>query len=125
MALSNEEIINAIKEKPVMEIVELVKSMEDEFGVSAAVATVAAAPAAGAAGEAQEEQTEFDVVMSSFGEKKVSVIKAVRAISSLGLKEAKDLVESVPANIKEGISKDEAEDFKKLLEEAGATVEIK
>jgi large subunit ribosomal protein L7/L12 len=125
MALSNEEIINAIKEKPVMEIVELVKSMEDEFGVSAAVATVAAAPAAGAVGEAQEEQTEFDVVMSSFGEKKVSVIKAVRAISSLGLKEAKDLVESVPANIKEGISKDEAEDVKKLLEEAGATVEIK
>ncbi len=125
MALSNEEIINAIKEKPVMEIVELVKSMEDEFGVSAAVATVAAAPAAGAAGEAQEEQTEFDVVMSSFGEKKVSVIKAVRTISSLGLKEAKDLVESVPANIKEGISKDEAEDFKKQLEEAGATVEIK
>jgi len=125
MALSNEEIINAIKEKPVMEIVELVKSMEDEFGVSAAVATVAVGPAAGAAGEAAEEQTEFDVVMSSFGEKKVSVIKSVRAITSLGLKEAKDLVESVPANIKEGISKDEAEGFKKQLEEAGATVEIK
>lgn len=125
MALSNEEIINAIKEKPVMEIVELVKSMEDEFGVSAAVATVAVGPAAGAAGEAEEEQTEFDVVMSSFGEKKVSVIKSVRAITSLGLKEAKDLVESVPASIKEGISKDEAEGFKKQLEEAGATVEIK
>jgi len=125
MALSNEEIINAIKEKPVMEIVELVKSMEDEFGVSAAVATVAVGPAAGAAGEAAEEQTEFDVVMSSFGEKKVSVIKSVRAITSLGLKEAKDLVESVPASIKEGISKDEAEGFKKQLEEAGATVEIK
>ena len=125
MALSNEEIISAIKEKPVMEIVELVKSMEDEFGVSAAVATVAVGPAAGAAGEAEEEQTEFDVVMSSFGEKKVSVIKSVRAITSLGLKEAKDLVESVPANIKEGISKDEAEGFKKQLEEAGATVEIK
>ena len=125
MALSNEEIINAIKEKPVMEIVELVKSMEDEFGVSAAVATVAVGPAAGAAGEAEEEQTEFDLVMSSFGEKKVSVIKSVRAITSLGLKEAKDLVESVPANIKEGISKDEAEGFKKQLEEAGATVEIK
>jgi len=125
MALSNEEIISAIKEKPVMEIVELVKSMEDEFGVSAAVATVAVGPAAGAAGEAAEEQTEFDVVMSSFGEKKVSVIKSVRAITSLGLKEAKDLVESVPANIKEGISKDEAEGFKKQLEEAGATVEIK
>jgi len=125
MALSNEEIINAIKEKPVMEIVELVKSMEDEFGVSAAVATVAVGPAAGAAGEAEEEQTEFDLVMSSFGEKKVSVIKSVRAITSLGLKEAKDLVESVPASIKEGISKDEAEGFKKQLEEAGATVEIK
>jgi len=125
MALSNEEIISAIKEKPVMEIVELVKSMEDEFGVSAAVATVAVGPAAGAAGEAEEEQTEFDLVMSSFGEKKVSVIKSVRAITSLGLKEAKDLVESVPASIKEGISKDEAEGFKKQLEDAGATVEIK
>ncbi|MDX1514163.1 MAG: 50S ribosomal protein L7/L12 [Gammaproteobacteria bacterium] len=126
MALSNEEIINAIKEKPVMEIVELVKAMEDEFGVSAAVATVAAAPAAGgAAAEAEEEKTEFDVVMTSFGENKVSVIKAVRAITSLGLKEAKDLVEGVPASIKEGVSKDEAADFKKQLEEAGATVEIK
>lgn len=126
MALSNEEIISAIKEKPVMEIVELVKAMEDEFGVSAAVAAVAAAPAAGgAAAEAEEEKTEFDVVMSSFGANKVSVIKAVRAITSLGLKEAKDLVESAPASIKEGVSKDEAEDFKKQLEEAGATVEIK
>lgn len=126
MALSNEEIISAIKEKPVMEIVELVKAMEDEFGVSAAVAAVAAAPGApGAAAEAAEEQTEFDVVMSSFGENKVSVIKSVRAITSLGLKEAKDLVEGVPASIKEGVSKDEAEDFKKLLEAAGATVEIK
>ena len=125
MALSNEEIISAIKEKPVMEIVELVKAMEDEFGVSAAVATVAAVPATGAAAEAAEEQTEFDVVMSSFGENKVTVIKAVRAITSLGLKEAKDLVEGVPASIKEGVSKDEAADFKKQLEEAGATVEIK
>lgn len=126
MALSNEEIISAIKEKPVMEIVELVKAMEDEFGVSAAVATVAAAPAAGgAAAEAEEEKTEFDVVMTSFGENKVSVIKSVRAITSLGLKEAKDLVEGVPASIKEGVSKDEAADFKKQLEEAGATVEIK
>jgi large subunit ribosomal protein L7/L12 len=126
MALSNEEIISAIKEKPVMEIVELVKAMEDEFGVSAAVATVAAAPAAGgAAAEAQEEKTEFDVVMSSFGANKVSVIKAVRAMTSLGLKEAKDLVESAPASIKEGVSKDEAAEFKKQLEEAGATVEIK
>jgi large subunit ribosomal protein L7/L12 len=126
MALSNEEIISAIKEKPVMEIVELVKAMEDEFGVSAAVATVAAAPAAGgAAAEAEEEKTEFDVVMSSFGANKVSVIKAVRAITSLGLKEAKDLVESAPASVKEGVSKDEAAEFKKQLEEAGATVEIK
>jgi large subunit ribosomal protein L7/L12 len=126
MALSNEEIISAIKEKPVMEIVELVKAMEDEFGVSAAVATVAAAPAAGgAAAEAEEEKTEFDVVMSSFGANKVSVIKAVRAMTSLGLKEAKDLVESAPASIKEGVSKDEAAEFKKQLEEAGATVEIK
>jgi len=126
MALSNEEIISAIKEKPVMEIVELVKAMEDEFGVSAAVATVAAAPAAGgAAAEAEEEKTEFDVVMSSFGANKVSVIKAVRAITSLGLKEAKDLVESAPASVKEGVSKDEAAEFKKQLEEAGATVEVK
>jgi large subunit ribosomal protein L7/L12 len=94
--------------------------------VSAAVATVAAAPAAGgAAAEAEEEKTEFDVVMTSFGENKVSVIKAVRAITSLGLKEAKDLVEGVPASIKEGVSKDEAADFKKQLEGAGATVEIK
>ncbi|HEY5701129.1 MAG TPA: 50S ribosomal protein L7/L12, partial [Gammaproteobacteria bacterium] len=90
-----------------------------------AVATVAAVPATGAAAEAAEEQTEFDVVMSSFGENKVTVIKAVRAITSLGLKEAKDLVEGVPASIKEGVSKDEAADFKKQLEEAGATVEIK
>jgi len=126
MALSNEEIISAIKEKPVMEIVELVKAMEDEFGVSAAVATVAAAPAAGgAAAEAEEEKTEFDVVMSSFGANKVSVIKAVRAITSLGLKEAKDLVESAPASVKEGVSKDDAAEFKKQLEEAGATVEVK
>ena len=126
MALSNEEIINAIKEKPVMEIVDLVKAMEDEFGVSAAVATVAAAPGAGApAAEAEEEQTEFDVVMSSFGANKVSVIKVVRAITSLGLKEAKELVESAPTNVKEGVSKDEAEDVKKQLEEAGASVEIK
>lgn len=126
MALSNEEIISAIKEKPVMEIVELVKAMEDEFGVSAAVATVAAAPAAGGpAAEAEEEKTEFDVVMSSFGANKVAVIKAVRAITSLGLKEAKDLVESAPASVKEGVSKDEAAEFKKQLEEAGATVEVK
>jgi len=127
MALSNEEIINAIKEKPVMEIVELVKAMEDEFGVSAAVATVAAAPggAAGGAEEAAEEQTEFDVVMTSFGANKVSVIKAVRALTSLGLKEAKELVESAPTNVKEGVPREEAEEVKKQLEEAGASVDVK
>ena len=124
MSLSNEEIINAIKEKPVIEIVELVKAMEDEFGVSAAVAAVAA-PGAGPAAEAVEEQTEFDVLMTSFGEKKVPVIKVVRAITALGLKEAKELVESAPTNVKEGVNKEEAEDLKKQLEEAGATVEIK
>ncbi len=125
MSLSNEEIINAIKEKPVMEIVELVKSMEEEFGVSAAVATVAAAPSGDGSAEAEEEQTEFDVHMTSFGENKVSVIKVVRGITSLGLKEAKDLVESAPTNVKEGVPKDEAEDLKKQLEEAGASVEVK
>jgi len=123
MALSNAEIIEALEQKPLIDIVELVKEMEDKWGVSAAVATVAAAPAA--AGAAEEEQTEFDVVMSSFGEKKVAVIKAVRALTSLGLKEAKDMVEAVPATIKEGVSKDEAEEVKKQLEEAGATVEVK
>jgi len=123
MALSNAEIIEALEQKPLIDIVELVKEMEDKWGVSAAVATVAAAPAAAA--EVAEEQTEFDVVMSSFGEKKVAVIKAVRGITSLGLKEAKDMVESVPATIKEGVSKDEAEEVKKLLEEAGAIVEVK
>ncbi len=123
MALSNAELIEALEQKPLIDIVELVKEMEDKWGVSAAVATVAAAPAAAA--EAVEEQTEFDVVMSSFGDKKVAVIKAVRGITSLGLKEAKDLVESVPAAVKEGASKDEAEEIKKLLEEAGAIVEVK
>ena len=125
MALSNAEIIDALEQKPLIEIVDLVKEMEDKWGVSAAVATVAAAPAGGAAGEAAEEQTEFDVIMSSFGANKVSVIKVVRAITGLGLKEAKDLVESAPAPIKEGASKDEAEDLKKQLEEAGASVEVK
>ena len=127
MSLSNEEIISAIKEKPVIEIVELVKAMEEEFGVSAAVAAVAPGPGAGsAAAEAPaEEQTEFDVVMTSFGSNKVSVIKVVRSLTSLGLKEAKELVESAPANIKEGASKDEAEDIKKQLEEVGASVDIK
>ncbi len=127
MALSNAELIEALEQKPLIEIVDLVKEMEEKWGVSAAaVAAVPAGPMPGAAeGEAQEEQTEFTVVMSSFGEKKVGVIKVVRALTSLGLKEAKDLVEGVPANIKEGVSKEEAEDVKKQLEEAGATVEIK
>ena len=127
MALSNAELIEALEQKPLIEIVDLVKEMEEKWGVSAAaVAAVPAGPMPGAVeGEAQEEQTEFTVVMSSFGEKKVGVIKVVRALTSLGLKEAKDLVEGVPANIKEGVSKEEAEDVKKQLEEAGATVEIK
>ena len=125
MALSNEEILEAIAEKSVMDVVDLIGMMEEKFGVSAAApVAVAAAPAEGAAAAA-EEKTEFDVVMSSFGEKKVGVIKAVRAITGLGLKEAKDMVEGVPATVKEGVSKDEAEDVKKQLEEAGATVEVK
>jgi large subunit ribosomal protein L7/L12 len=109
-----------------MEVVELVKMLEDEWGVSAAApVAVAAAPAGDAGGAAAEEQTEFNVVMSSFGENKVSVIKAVRTLTGLGLKEAKDMVEGVPATVKEGVSKDEAEGVKKQLEEAGAAVEIK
>ncbi|MDX2313879.1 MAG: 50S ribosomal protein L7/L12 [Gammaproteobacteria bacterium] len=123
MALNKEEILDSIANMSVMDVVELVEAMEEKFGVSAAVATVAAAPAAAAA--AEEEQTEFDVHMSSFGANKVSVIKVVRAITSLGLKEAKDLVESAPTNIKDGVTKDEADDLKKQLEEAGASVEIK
>ncbi|ALE52795.1 50S ribosomal protein L7/L12 [Candidatus Thioglobus autotrophicus] len=125
MALSNEDILNAIADMSVMDVVELVSAMEEKFGVSAAA--VAAAPAAGAgdAGEAAAEKDEFDVVMTSFGEKKVAVIKAVRGITGLGLKEAKDMVEAVPASIKEGASKAEAEDVKKQLEEAGASVELK
>ena len=124
MALSNEDILNAIADMSVMDVVELVSAMEEKFGVSAAA--VAAAPAAAAdAGAAVEEQTEFNVVLTSFGEKKVAVIKAVRGITGLGLKEAKDLVESAPAPIKEGAEKGEAEELKKQLEEAGASVEIK
>ncbi|MCK5366767.1 MAG: 50S ribosomal protein L7/L12 [Gammaproteobacteria bacterium] len=125
MAVTKEDILESISNMSVMDVVELVEAMEEKFGVSAAVATVAAAPGAGAAAEAAEEQTEFDVHMTSFGANKVSVIKVVRAITSLGLKEAKDLVESAPANIKEGVAKDEAEDLKGQLEEAGAAVEIK
>ena len=124
MALSNEDILNAIADMSVMDVVELVSAMEEKFGVSAAA--VAAAPAAAAeAGEAAAEKDEFDVVMTSFGEKKVAAIKAVRAITGLGLKEAKDMVESVPVAIKEGASKAEAEEVQKQLEEAGATVELK
>ena len=126
MALSNEDILNAIADMSVMQVVELVEAMEEKFGVSAAAA-VAAAPAAGAgdAGGAAAEQTEFDVVMTSFGGNKIAVIKAVRGITGLGLKEAKEMVEGAPATIKEGVEKAEAEDLKKQLEEAGAEVELK
>jgi large subunit ribosomal protein L7/L12 len=126
MALSNEDLLKELSAKPIMEVVELVKMLEDEWGVSAAApVAVAAGPVAGDAGEAAAEKDEFDVVMTSFGENKVSVIKAVRALTGLGLKEAKDTVEGVPSTIKEGVAKDEAEDVKKQLEEAGATVELK
>ena len=124
MAVSKDDILEAISAMSVMDVVELIEAMEEKFGVSAAAA-VAAAPAAAAAGEAAAEQTEFDVVLTSFGEKKVGVIKAVRGITGLGLKEAKELVESAPAPIKEGVEKAEAEDVKKQLEEAGASVELK
>ncbi|MED5227915.1 MAG: 50S ribosomal protein L7/L12 [Pseudomonadota bacterium] len=124
--MSREEILSAISEMSVLELSELIGDMEEKFGVSAAAAVAVAAPAAAAAdGGGSEEQTEFDVVLSSFGDKKVGVIKAVRAITSLGLKEAKDLVESAPAPIKEGVPKDEAEELKKQLEDAGGTVEVK
>ena len=124
MSLTNEQIIEAIASKSVTEIVELIAAMEEKFGVSAAAA-VAAAPAAGGAAAAAEEKTEFDVVLAEAGANKVAVIKAVRGATGLGLKEAKDLVESAPANLKEGVSKEEAEALKKELEEAGAKVEIK
>ncbi len=126
MAVSKDEILDTISNMTVMEVVDLVAAMEEKFGVSAAAA-VAAAPAAGAGGAeaAAEEQTEFDVVMTSFGANKVSVIKTVRALTGLGLKEAKDMVEGAPATIKEGVGKDEANQIKAQLEEAGATVEVK
>ncbi len=126
MAVSKDDILEAISNMSVMEVVELISDMEEKFGVSAAAA-VAAAPAAGgdAGGDAAAEKTEFDVVMTSFGENKIAVIKAVRGITGLGLKEAKDMVEGVPATVKEGASKDDAEDTKKQLEEAGASVELK
>ena len=125
MALSNEDILNAIAEMSVMDVVALVEAMEEKFGVSAAAA-VAAAPAAAGGGEAAaEEQTEFDVVLTGPGEKKVNVIKAVRELTGLGLKEAKEMVDGAPSTVKEGASKDDAEEAKKALEEAGASVELK
>ncbi len=127
MAVSKDEILEAIGNMTVLEVVDLISAMEEKFGVTAAAA-VAAAPAAGAGGaEAApaEEQTEFDVVLASFGANKVSVIKVVRALTGLGLKEAKDAVEGAPTTLKEGVSKADAEEAKKQLEEAGATVEIK
>ncbi len=126
MAMSQEDILEAISNMSVMEVVDLIAAMEEKFGVTAAAA-VAAAPAAGgdAGGAAAEEQTEFDVVMTGFGDNKVAVIKAVRGITGLGLKEAKAMVESAPASVKEGVEKAEAEDVKKQLEEAGASVELK
>jgi len=123
MAISQEDILEAVSSMSIMEIVDLISAMEEKFGVTAAVAM--AAPAAGEAVAAAEEQTEFDVIMTAFGDNKVSVIKAVRGITGLGLKEAKDAVEGVPTTLKEAVSKAEAEDIKKQLEEAGATVEIK
>ncbi|HFD13345.1 MAG TPA: 50S ribosomal protein L7/L12 [Crenotrichaceae bacterium] len=126
MALSQDDILDAISNMSVVEVVDLISAMEEKFGVSAAAPVAVAAAAAGdAGGSAAAEQTEFDVVLSSFGDNKVAVIKAVRAATGLGLKEAKAAVESAPAPIKEGVSKDEAEELKKQLEEAGATVEVK
>ena len=125
MSVSKEDILETISNMTVMEVVDLISAMEEKFGVSAAAA-VAAAPAGGdAGGAAAEEQTEFDVVLTSFGDNKVSVIKAVRAATGLGLKEAKTLVESAPAPVKEAASKDDAEELKKTLEEAGASIELK
>ena len=126
MSLSNEQIIEAISSKTLVEVMELVKAMEEKFGVSAAApVAMAAGPAAGGAAAAAEEQTEFTVVLKAVGDKKVEVIKVVRAITGLGLKEAKDLVESAPKEVKEGVAKDEAEKLKKDLEAAGATAELK
>lgn len=125
MAASQEDILETISNMSVMEVVDLISAMEEKFGVSAAAAVAAAPAAASGDAAAAEEQTEFDVMMTSFGSNKVSVIKAVRSITGLGLKEAKGLVESAPTPVKEGASKDEAEDIKKQLEEAGATVEVK
>ncbi|MGM0703416.1 MAG: 50S ribosomal protein L7/L12 [Pseudomonadota bacterium] len=124
MALTKEDIINAVADMSVMEVVELIEAMEEKFGVSAAAAVVAG-PGAGGEAEAAEEQTEFDLVLTAAGDKKVNVIKAVREITGLGLKEAKGAVDGAPATIKEAMSKDDAEEAKKKLEEAGASVELK
>ena len=125
MALSNEDLLKELSAKPIMEVVDLVKMLEEEWGVSAAAPVAVAAAGAGADAAPAEEKTEFDVVLTSYGENKVSVIKAVRTITGLGLKEAKDAVEGAPSPIKEGASKEDAENFKKTLEEAGASVELK
>ena len=126
MALSNEDLLKELSAKPIMEVVELVKMLEDEWGVSAAApVAVAVGPVAGEAAEAAAEKDEFDVVLTSFGANKVAVIKAVRTITGLGLKEAKDAVEGTPSTIKEAVAKDEAEAIKKQLEEAGGSVELK
>ena len=126
MSLSNDQIIEAIASKSLIEVMELVKAMEEKFGVSAAASVaMAAAPAAGGAAAPAEEKTEFTVALKAAGEKKVEVIKVVRAITGLGLKEAKDLVESAPVTVKDAVSKDDAAKFKKDREAAGATVEIK
>lgn len=125
MALSKDDILNAIAEMSVMEVVELVEAMEEKFNVSAAAAVAAAPAAAGGDAAAAEEKTEFDVVLTGAGEKKVNVIKAVRELTGLGLKEAKEMVDSAPSVVKEGANKDDAEEAKKKLEEAGASVELK
>ena len=125
MALSKDDILNAIAEMSVMEVVELIEAMEEKFGVTAAAAVAAAPAAAAEGGAAAAEQTEFDVVLTGAGEKKVNVIKAVRAITGLGLKEAKEMVDGAPSTVKEGVSKEDAEEAQKALEEAGASVELK
>lgn len=125
MAVAKNDILETISKMSVMEVVELIEAMEEKFNVSAASAAVAVAAPAAATAAAAEEKTEFDVVLTSFGENKVNVIKAVRTITGLGLKEAKDLVEGAPSTVKEGVSKAEAADMKKQLEEAGASVDVK
>jgi len=125
MAVSKEDILSAVADMSVMDLVELIEAMEEKFGVTAAAAVAAAPAAAGGEAAAAEEQTEFDVVLTGFGDKKVGVIKAVREVTGLGLKEAKELVEGAPAPVKEGAAKDEAEEIKKKIEEAGGTAELK